>query len=86
MNGNTRDDWPPLERWQSVSRWWWGHMPQKWWHVSHGALPRLFVGSVGMRLGDASRGLSRSSLCRECGLVASQLVLVSVVLNSLHVE
>ena len=86
MDRNTRDDLPPLERWQPVSRWWWRHVPQKRWHVSHGALPRPFVDSVGMRLSDASRGLSRSSLRRECGLVARQLVLVSVVLNTLHVE
>ena len=54
--------------------------------VSHGALPRLLVGSVGMRLSDASRGLSRSSLRRECGLVARLLVQVSLVSVNVHNE
>ena len=70
---------PPLERWQLVSRRWWRHVPQQRWHVSHGALPRPIIGSVGMRLSDASRGLSRSGLRRECGLVAGHLVHVVVV-------
>ena len=78
-------DLPPLERWQPVSRWWWRHVPQQRWYVSHGALPRPIIGSVGMRLSDASRGLSRSGLRRECGLVARPLVRVVVVSDILHI-
>ena len=39
-----------------------------------------------MRLSDASRGLSRSSLRRECGLVARHLVRVVVVTDILHIS
>ena len=54
-------------------------------HTETGVLPRPIVGSVGMCLSDASRGLSRSGLRRECGLVARHLVRVVVVTDILHI-
>ena len=61
-------------------------MPQQRRHVSHGVLPCLVVDACGMRRSDAVRGLSRSGLRRECGLVAGHLVRVVVVTDILHIE
>ena len=53
--------------------------------VSCGIAPRLVVGVIGMRRSDASCNLSRSSLRRECCLVARQLIHVFTVLIVVHI-